>query len=269
MQIYKEISILTNRPSIKDEKITKHHLYGFCSVKNIFSAGHWLNEVTKIIRTKRDENKTLIIVGGTGLYFKALTEGLAKVPEIPNNVREKIIKLHNEVGQKIFFKKLIKLDPLAKNFILGTDSQRSIRAYQVKIFTNKSLFQLIKKTKANFDLRNFKKIFINTPRELLKKTIENRVENMLKEGAIEEVEKFIKLKIPNELSANKIIGVKEIKGYLNNQLTLSQAKELIIQKTRQYAKRQFTWSRGHMKSWDKIYSPNTNDLYKKTINKIS
>jgi tRNA dimethylallyltransferase len=269
MQIYKEISILTNRPSAKDEKIIKHHLYGFCSVKNFFSAGHWLNEVTKRIRTKRNNKKILIIVGGTGLYFKALTEGLAKVPEIPSNTRDETVKLHKDLGQKNFFKKLIKLDPLAKNFILATDSQRSIRAYEVKKFTNKSLFLLIKKTKPNFDLNIFKKIFINTPRELLNKKIEVRVEKMLKEGAVEEVENFLKLKIHNELSANKIIGVQEIKAYLDNQLTINQAKELIIQKTRQYAKRQFTWSRGHMKSWEKIYSPNINDLYKETINKIS
>ena len=92
---------------------------------------------------------------------------------------------------------------------------------------------------------------------------------MLNEGAIEEVKKFYKMKINKELSSNKIIGIKEIKYYLQGKITLIKAKELIIQKTRQYAKRQFTWARGHMKSWDMIYSSDINDLFEKTVNKIS
>ena len=99
--------------------------------------------------------------------------------------------------------------------------------------------------------------------------IEKRVEEMFKDGAIKEVEIFFKMKVYRELSSNKIIGVKEIKDYLRGKTTLIKAKELITLKTRQYAKRQFTWSRGHMKSWEMIYSPNFNDLYKKAINKIS
>ena len=92
---------------------------------------------------------------------------------------------------------------------------------------------------------------------------------MFSEKVIEEVQKFLKMKIYRELSSNKIIGIKEIKDYLKEKSTLTATKQLIVQKTRQYAKRQFTWSRGHMKSWEMVYSPNTNDLFKKVINKIS
>ena len=92
---------------------------------------------------------------------------------------------------------------------------------------------------------------------------------MFNDGAVNEVKKFCKIKINKELPSNKIIGVKEIKDYLRGKITLVKTKELITQKTRQYAKRQFTWARGHMKSWDTIYSSNINDLFKKTINKIS
>ena len=144
-----------------------------------------------------------------------------------------------------------------------------MRVFEVKKFTNNSLFELIKKTKSNFNSSIFKKIYINTPRELLNQKIEKRVEEMFKDGAIKEVENFFKMKVYRELSSNKIIGVKEIKDYLRGKITLIKAKELITLKTRQYAKRQFTWSRGHMKSWEMIYSPNFNDLYKKAINKIS
>ena len=269
MQIYKEISILSSKPNEEDLENIKHHLYGFNSVKKKFSTGHWLQMVIKKIEELWSKGKNPIIVGGTGLYFKALTDGLVKIPDIPIKLREEIRSLHKELGQEKFFSKLTELDPLAKNFVLETDTQRSIRVYEVKKFTNKSLFELVQETKSNFDDKIFKKIFINSPKEILHKEIEKRVEKMFKDGAIEEVKKFFKMKFYRELSANKIIGIKEIKSHLNGKITLLQTKQIIIQKTRQYAKRQFTWSRGHMKSWEMIYSSNFNDLFKKSINKIS
>jgi len=269
MQIYKEISILTSKPNSQDTKIIKHHLYGFNSVKKKFSTGLWLEMVIKKIEEQWNNGKIPIVVGGTGLYFKALTDGLVKIPDIPNNMRTQIRKLHKKIGQKKFFIQLIKLDPLAKSFVLPSDTQRSMRAYEVKKFTNKSLFEFTKKTKSNFNSNVFKKLFINIPKELLHKKIEKRVEKMFNEGAVDEVKKFCKMKVNKELSSNKIIGIKEIKDYLRGKITLIKAKELIMQKTRQYAKRQFTWARGHMKSWETFYSPNINDLFKKTINKIS
>ena len=269
MQIYKEISILTSKPNPQDTKIVRHHLYGFNSVKKKFSTGHWLDVVVKKIEEQWENERIPIVVGGTGLYFKALTDGLVKIPEIPQKVRTSIRKLHKQIGQKKFYIQLIKLDPLAKKFALASDTQRSMRAYEVKKFTNKSLFEFTKETKSNFNNSAFKKIFINIPRETLHKKIEKRVEKMFNDGAIDEVKKFYKIKVNKELSSNKIIGIKEIKDYLRGKITLIKAKELIKQKTRQYAKRQFTWARGHMKSWEMIYSKNINDLYKKAINKIS
>jgi len=269
MQIYKEFSILTSKPSLKEEQLTRHHLYGIHSVKKKFSTGHWLEIAIKKIEDQWEKNKTPIIVGGTGLYFKALTDGLVKIPEIPIIIKNQTRKLHKEIGQKNFYNKLIKVDPLSEKFVVSTDAQRSMRVYEVKKFTNKSLFDLIQKTKSNFNNQVFKKLFINTPRELLHGKIEERVEAMFKDGAIKEVEKFLKLKIYRELSANKIIGVKEIAGYLKGKTTITETKKLITLKTRQYAKRQFTWARGHMKSWEMIYSTNVNDLFKKAVNKIS
>ena len=266
MQIYKEISILTSKPN---SQAIKHHLYGFNSVKKKFSTGHWLKLVVKKIEEQWENERMPIVVGGTGLYFKALTDGLVKIPDIPNKTRTQIRKLHKKIGQKKFFTQLIKLDPLAKRLVLPSDTQRSMRAYEVKKFTNKSLFEFLKETKSNFNNNVFKKLFINTPRELLHKKIEKRVEKMFNDGAVDEVKKFCKMKVNKELSSNKIIGIKEIKDYLQGKITLIKTKELITQKTRQYAKRQFTWARGHMKSWEMIYSPNINDLFKKAINKIS
>tara|TARA_B100001123_G_scaffold112141_2_gene130579 strand:+ start:620 stop:1540 length:921 start_codon:yes stop_codon:yes gene_type:complete len=269
MQIYKEISILNSKPNIKDMKIIRHHLYGFNSARNFFSTGNWLEMSLIKIKEIWDNKKTPIIVGGTGLYFKTLTEGLVKIPEIPNNIRNEIRRLNLKIGQKKFFDILIKLDPLAKRFILSTDKQRSVRAYEVKKYTGRSLFDFMKETKSNFKRNIFIKLFVNTPKEILNGKIEKRVEKMFKEGALEEVKRFMKIKIRKEMSSNKIIGISEIKDYLNGEMTLERTKELINQKTRQYAKRQLTWSRGHMKSWEKIYSSDFKDLFKKAINKIS
>ena len=269
MQIYKEFSILTSKPNPQDTKIIKHHLYGFNSVKKKFSTGHWLKMVVEIIEEQWKSGKTPIIVGGTGLYFKALTDGLVRIPDIPDNIRARVRALHKKIGAKKFFAKLIKLDPLAEKFILSSDTQRVMRAYEVKKFTKKSLFEFTKETKSNFKNNIFKKIFLNIPKELLHKKIEKRVDLMFDNGVIEEVKKFSKMKVNEKLSPNKIIGIEEIKYYLQGKITLIKAKELIKLKTRQYAKRQFTWARGHMKSWEMIYSPNTNDLFNKTINKIS
>ena len=269
MQIYKEISILTSKPKEEQMGNIKHHLYGFISVREKFSTGDWLKLSIKKIEEIWEKGKIPIIVGGTGLYFKALTNGLVKIPNIPSHLKLEVKKIHNQLGQKKFFDQLVKEDPLAKKFVLPTDTQRSMRVYEVKKFMNKSLFELIKETKSNFTNDIFSKLFINTPKELLHITIKKRVEKMIEDGALKEVENFLNMKIYRELSANKILGVKEIKDYLKGKIKLSETKDLITLKTRQYAKRQFTWSRGHMKSWDMIYSSNINELFKKAINKIS
>ena len=229
MQIYKEISILTSRPNLEDTKVVKHHLYGFNSVKEKFSTGHWLKMAVRQIKEQWKNEKLPIVVGGTGLYFKALTDGLVTIPDIPNRVRLQTRKLHEKAGQKKFFNQLIKLDPLAKISVLPTDSQRSMRAYEVKKFTGKSLFEFTKETKSKFDNNIFRKIFINIPREPLNKQIEHRVEKMFHEGVLDEVKKFINIKIDKELSPNKIIGVREIEDYLDGKTTLINAKQLIIQ----------------------------------------
>ena len=148
--------------------------------------------------------------------------------------------------------KLIKLDPLTKNRINSSDTQRIIRAYEIKYQTKKSIYDWFKKTKIFFSSNEFVKLYIDYPREELIKRINLRVNDMFREGAIQEVKRFNRLKVKKENSSNKVIGIKEITNLLNKQCTLEQAKELISIKTRQYAKRQATWARGQMQSWQKI-----------------
>ena len=263
MQVYKELKILSARPNLKDYQKIRHHLYGFHNVKNNFSTGDWLKLTIKKIDEIKKRKHVPILVGGTGLYYKALTEGLVRIPNIPVRFRNKIRSLHKKLGQKSFYKKLLKLDPSSKIKINSTDAQRSIRAYEVKAFTNKSLHDWFKNTKSYFKNEDFLKIYIDFSRQELIKRINLRTEKMLKSGAIEEVKQFIKLKVRRDKSVNKAIGIDEIKKYLNNEKDLSEIKENISIKTRQYAKRQSTWARGHMMSWFKIKPQEINKFLKK------
>ena len=204
-----------------------------------------------------------IIVGGTGLYFKALTDGLVKIPNIPIRVRNKIRLMQRKLGQKKFYNRLLKLDPLIKNTIEKNDVQRSIRAYEIKNYTKISIINWFKKTKKYISSDEFIKFYIDYPRESLINRINSRVDDMFIGGAVEEVRRFNKLKVKKENSSNKVIGIKEITNFLNTQHTLEQTKELIAIKTRQYAKRQATWARGQMQSWQKINPKNLGLALKK------
>ena len=263
MQVYRELKILTARPFKKDYQNIKHHLYGFQNAKKNFSTGDWLKLANqKILYCKRIK-KTPILVGGTGLYFKALTDGLVNIPNIPNNFRNKIRNLHRRIGQKKFFQKLLKIDPLIKDRFESSDVQRSIRAYEIKLFTKKSMVNWFKNTKSNYDRNDFFKICIDFPRKDLIERINRRSENMIKSGAILEVKRFIKLKVPKNKSLSKAIGISEIKQYLKKKIQTEQLIEKISIKTRQYAKRQSTWARGNMKDWNKVNPDGLDKLLKK------
>ena len=252
MQVYKELQILTARPRKKDQKNIKHHLYGFRSAKKNFSTGEWLTLAKKKIKEIQKKNKVPILVGGTGLYFKAITEGLVKIPKIPLNLRKKVRNFQKKIGQDKFYQKLIKLDPLVKNKINPSDVQRSIRAYEVKKYSKVSLIDWFKKTDKKFEYDDFLKIYIDFPRSDLIERINKRVDEMFNNGAINEVKRFLKLKIKKDKSPNKIIGINEVEKFLIKEHDLKTTKELISIKTRQYAKRQSTWARGQMSSWQKI-----------------
>ena len=263
MQVYKELKILSARPNPKDYQKIKHHLYGFHSIKKNFSTGDWLKFAIKKIKEVRKRKKTPIFVGGTGLYFKALTDGLVSIPNIPARYRNKIRDLHKSLGQKRFYQKLIKLDPNSKENINPTDTQRSIRAYEVKQFTKKSLNDWFQNTKSYFEKEEFFKIYIDYPREELIQRISKRTKQMIKIGAINEVKRFLNLKVRKDKSVNKAIGINEIIEYLEKRKDIDDVIEKISIKTRQYAKRQSTWGRGNMMDWNKIKSEDLNKFLKK------
>lgn len=267
MQVYKEIKILSARPESYFN--ISHYLYGNISVKSNFSAGEWLKKVKLNLKKIIKKKKQPIFVGGTGLYFKLLTEGISNIPKIPDLIRTKARNLNAKLGNDKFYSLLIKLDPLVQNKIKENDTHRLIRAYEVIIFTNKSLIDWQKKNKNYFSNYQFVKIYINPENNFLQKLLRLRLKKMFEIGAVDEVKKFLKLKINSSLPANKILGIEEIKKYLDKKISLEQAFEETFIRTRRYVKRQRTWSRGHMKDWTSIFNPNFDILTKKILNLVT
>ena len=268
MQVYKRLKILTARPGKIEQKNIKHHLYGVVDLSKKFSTGQWLELAIKKIKDIKKKKKIPILVGGTGLYFQSLINGLVKIPEIPFKFRNKVRLMSKREGQKKFYKKLLKLDPKIKDKFDPNDTQRSIRAYEIKSYTDISMYDWLARTKSEFKDSDFLKLQIETKREKLIERINIRTSSMINDGAINEVKKFLKLKIRKDQSVNKVIGIAELTQYLNHEISLEEVKELILIKTRQYAKRQATWARTRMISWIKI-DPNKLDSYIKKLKKSS
>ena len=268
MQVYKQLKILTAKPNKQEQKNIKHHLYGIIELNKNFSTGQWLKLTIKKIKEIKNKKKIPILVGGTGLYFQSLINGLVKIPNIPFSIRNKVRLMQKKDGQKKFYKKLLKLDNKTKGQFDSNDVQRSIRAFEIKLYTKISMYNWIKKTKSAFGENEFIKLYINFDRTKLVERISLRTIKMIKEGAIKEVKRFNKLKIKKDLSVNKVIGIDELTQYLNKTINLDQAQELISIKTRQYAKRQATWARSRMTSWQKI-NPNMIADFIKKLNKSS
>ena len=255
MQVYKEIKILSARPN---DKNVKHHLYGFISVKKNFSTGSWYKLAAKKIKDINKRGKVALVVGGTGLYFKALTEGLSEVPEVPKiNMSSKLDKDYILKNPKIF-----KGIPI-------NDKQRLQRAISVYKHTGKPLWVWQKKNKKIFKDREFTKIFIQPGKPEIEIRIKKRFDQMLREGAIQEAENFKKIRVNSINSSNFIIGLKEISEFLSNKISLNELKEKVVIRSRQYAKRQLTWQRGQMKDWKGFTDTNYLDLRKKILSYLS
>ena len=228
-----------------------------------FQQDNGWNSQLKKLKIFKKRKKIPILVGGTGLYFQSLIEGIVKIPEIPHKFRDKIRMIQKKEGQKKFYKKLLNIDPKVKDKFDPNDTQRTIRAFEIKSFTKISMYEWLSKTKSEFKDEEFLKLYIDFKREDLIKRISLRSIKMIKEGAIKEVKKFIKLKIKEDLSVNRVIGIDELTQFLDKKINLDQAQELISIKTRQYAKRQATWARSRMVSWEKINPTEITEFIKK------
>lgn len=242
MQIYDVLNILTARPMRADTAIVPHYLYGYVSPSLNYSVGLWLRDVEKLLTTFTE--KSLIFVGGTGLYFRALLEGIIEIPFIPNAVRQKWRFHLDEEGSESLYRQLLQVDAVLAERISPQDGQRIIRALEVYDATGKQLSWWQKqKTTPLIDSNCVEKVLLMPPRQLLYERIHKRLEAMIERGVLEEVIAMKKLMLSPLLPAMKAIGISEFIAYLDGYRNFENTLEMVKTQTRRYAKRQMTWFR--------------------------
>ncbi len=267
IQIYKDLKILTARPNIKDSDPV-HHLYGFLGGEEILSVGKWI-KVAKDISDKIIAKKmTPIIVGGTGLYFKAITEGLSPIPDIDPKVREELTNLLRSKGINSLRKILKDLDPAAYKKIGSNDQQRILRALEVYKGTKRKISDFWKIKRVKLFNNEFKKINLTISRDLLYENCDKRCDEMINQGAIEEVRTLLEKNYKFNAPVMNAIGVKEIRQYLEKKIELIDAVNLIKYRTHQYAKRQITWSKHQMITWEGLSTQLSDKIVDNFIKKL-
>ena len=253
MQVYAELRELTARPSAEDEAAADHALYGFQPAAQGYSVGQWLEDVAREIAAVRGRGSVPIITGGTGLYFKALLEGLAPVPEIPVPVREYWRGEAKERDSHLLHGELARRDPDMARQIKPEDTQRIVRALEVIDGTGRSLghWQSLPVSPI-LDASAVRKYVVAPARETLYARIDVRVDHMLARGALEEVAALKALALDPGLPAMRALGMSMLMAHLNGTIDLEEAATGFKTETRQYAKRQLTWLRSNMVLWDWI-----------------
>jgi tRNA dimethylallyltransferase len=251
MQIYRELRVLTARPSDEDMARVPHRLYGHVSVREPYSVGHYQADAARVFEETRKNSRATIFVGGSGLYFSALTNGIADIPPIPESVRAAVrAKFGNAAGLAIH-SELAERDPdMAKN-LRASDRQRMIRALEVLEGTGRSL-SFWQKGPATPVLRDMsvKRFVLDVPRDILRERIESRFRAMIHSGAIEEAGALATL--DPSLPAAKILGLRELIALRGGQMSEEDAIARAVTRTGQYVKRQVTWARHQMADWPRI-----------------
>ncbi len=242
MQIYKELYILSARPTKQDNKVVKHHLYGYVNGNERFNVNKWCSNAVDKISVLSKKNITPIFVGGTGLYINTLINGITSIPNIPEKIKEESNNLFNEIGPENFYKLVKDLDKKSVEKISSKDTQRLKRVWEVFKYTDKK-FSLWKENKNKKFLNNLKyKIILFMPnREKNYNTVNQRVLKMINNGAINEIQELLKLNYNRNLPIMRAHGVPEISLYLENKITIEECIEKIQLVTRHYVKRQNTW----------------------------
>jgi tRNA dimethylallyltransferase len=240
-QLYDELKILTSYPSQKILGLAQHSLYGILSPLENSSAAFWLKLALENIQRLRRENKTAILCGGTGLYISALLNGISHIPSIPSDFRRRIREKFHEIGREAFFCELTNLDPFSDQTLHCNDTQRILRAYEVVAFTGKPISKWWEKRSAT-DLPISTVVLAPARKELNARCLD-RINHMIKNGLLPEMEDFSKRYPGYEGALRKVIGYEEALQLLKKETTESDSLNNIYWKTRRYAKRQSTWFR--------------------------
>ena len=252
LQLYADLSGLSARPSPEDEARVPHHLFGVADGADGWSVGRWARAARPIIEDIVRRGRTAIVVGGTGLYFKALTEGLADIPPTPAAVRTGVGKTFDALGEGRFRELLAMVDPAAAARIAPGDRMRLSRAMEVFEATKKPITAWQAETSPALPPEQWSATVIEPDRELLYARCDQRFEAMIAAGALEEVRALAARNLDPDLPVMKAVGVRELSAHLAGELPLDRAIELARQETRRYAKRQLTWLRNQTPDWPRI-----------------
>jgi tRNA dimethylallyltransferase len=251
MQVYRELAVLTARPSVADMAGVPHRLYGMVSAAEAYSVGRWLGDSSRAIAEALAAGRVTILVGGTGLYFKALTEGLAPIPDVPAEIREHWREQADTLGAAQLHRELAARDPAMAARLKPTDPQRIVRALEVVDATGVSLAEWQGASAAPMlPPEGVVRIVVAPEREPLYAAIDARFESMIGQGALLEVKALIALGLDPGLPAMRAHGVRELGAYLAGTQSLDEAIAKAKTESRRYAKRQMTWVRRFMTDWN-------------------
>jgi tRNA dimethylallyltransferase len=251
MQVYRDLRVLTARPSLGEEAEVPHRLYGHVDAAVNFSAGAWVTDATEVLAEARAQNRLAIFVGGSGLYFKALTRGLSAVPPIPADVREAVRARLERDGVEALHAELERRDPISAERLKPRDRTRIARALEVIEATGRSLPDWHRKgLPPLLPEGSFRALFLEPERDELYARIDARFEVMLTAGALEEVAQLAARNLDPLLPAMKAHGVPALIRHLKGEITREEASEIGRADTRHYAKRQFTWFRHQLPEFE-------------------
>lgn len=252
MQLYAGLPILTAAPSPAELASAPHHLFGVADATEIWSVGHWQRAAVEVLAAIAARGRPAIVVGGTGLFFRALTHGLAEIPPVPETQREISSLLYAAQGEPAFRDLLHDLDPEAEARIEVGDRQRLIRAHGVAVATGKALTAWQTDTRPVLDPGSWRGVVLEPPRQALYDRCDARFLRMVEAGGLDEVAAMAARKLNSALPALKALGYRELAAHLNGDIALKAAIATAQMETRRYAKRQMTWFRNQTPDWDRI-----------------
>jgi tRNA dimethylallyltransferase len=260
MQVYRDLRVITARPTVEDEARVPHKLYGFVDAAENYSVGRWCRDVKEVLSEIGKQGRVPILIGGTGLYFRALTSGLAAVPPIPADIRAGVRGRMRNEGAPVLHAELMRLDPATAQRVTANDRSRISRALEVVLATGRALSDWHREgLPPLIDPARAVKVFINCEREELVRRIETRFDAMMKSSALDEVRRLAERKLDPTLPVMKAHGVPWLIRHLNGEISREDAIAGAVMDTKRYAKRQLTWFRNQMQDWteasrDEAYS---------------
>ncbi|MDK2746111.1 MAG: tRNA (adenosine(37)-N6)-dimethylallyltransferase MiaA [Brevundimonas sp.] len=251
-QLYADLRILTARPSPEEEAQADHRLYGVADAADAWSVGKWSRAALNLLDIARADGRPTILVGGTGLYFTALTRGLAEIPPVPQSVRDAVEADYMAQGEAAFRARLAEIDAEAARSIEHGDRQRLIRAMSVHSASGRALSDWKADTRPLLSPGSWRGQVIEPERADLYANCDRRVDLMMENGALDEVRALTARNLSPALPAMKAVGVRELAAYLAGEIGRDEAIDALKQATRNYAKRQLTWFRNQTPDWMRV-----------------